>query len=492
MSDWTKAIEEGNKLADEMTVEQAKVVVAKAKADAILAKAKADVEAAKNKEEDDLIDIPNWPAPPNEEAFSGLAGEFVNLWEPHTEADRVALLGQFLAVAGHAVGHGPYFATGGDDHHTNIYVALTGVTSTGRKGQSFGCVKKTFDLVAPIPFPVPFGTSSDSYTIPATRSRSGLSSGEGLIKAVSDRKMGRDKKGQEIVINEGETDKRMLVFEPEMAGILRRMGREGNTVSEELRKAWDDHPLGTMTVESLRATGAHISVVTHVTRADLSLYLNDVSISNGFANRFVFLASKRIRLLSNPGRPNQTKLNDFARKLSIAIHAASKIGQMHRSVNANLLWKELYEKLEAPRTGRLHNSVVRRGSPYVVRLSMIYALLDTPIVDPYPNNPQKLLTRQPYVIEEKHLRAAYALWQYAERTSKFVFGDSLGDKTAEKIEKLLIASGDSGLMTHEIRAKIGNKKGVSDALRLLVELEKIRVEPCTVNNSPGQKWFIIR
>jgi hypothetical protein len=350
VSDWTKAIEDGNKLADEMTVEQAKVVVAKAKADAILAKAKADVEAAKNKEEDDFVDIPEWPAPPDDKAFDGLAGDFVRLWEPHTEADRVALLGQFLAFFGHAIGHGPFFATGGDEHHTNIYVALVGVTSTGRKGQSFGCVRHTFEKIAPIQFLF--------AEMPAIRFRSGLSSGEGLIKAVCDRKLGRDKKGQEIVIHDGELDKRLLIFEAELAGVLRRMSREGNTVSEELRKAWDDHPLGTMTMESLRATGAHISVVAHVTRPDLSLYLNDVSISNGFANRFMFLASKRLRLLSDPGRPSLSALNDFAKKLSIAIHAASQVGQMHRSIKANIVWHELYKELEEPRTGRLHNSVV--------------------------------------------------------------------------------------------------------------------------------------
>jgi hypothetical protein len=97
-------------------------------------------------------------------------------------------------------------------------------------------------------------------------------------------------------------------------------------------------------------------------------------------------------------------------------------------------------------------------------------------------------------IESKHLLSAHALWKYAERTSKFVFGDSLGDKTAEKIEKLLIEAGDSGLTTREITQKISNKRGVHDALRLLVELEKIRVETfkAGVGKAEGQRWIILR
>jgi hypothetical protein len=119
---------------------------------------------------------------------------------------------------------------------------------------------------------------------------------------------------------------------------------------------------------------------------------------------------------------------------------------------------------------------VKRSAPYVVRLSMIYALLD-----------------KSELIEEKHLRSAKAVWDYAERTSKFVFGNSLGDRTAEQILVLLQDAGDAGLMTREITARIVRKKDVPNALRLLLENEQITVTPDRKGDSKGamgQRWKI--
>jgi hypothetical protein len=45
-----------------------------------------------------------WAAAPAEAAFHGPAGEFVIRTEPHTEADPMALLVQFLVAFGVAAG----------------------------------------------------------------------------------------------------------------------------------------------------------------------------------------------------------------------------------------------------------------------------------------------------------------------------------------------------------------------------------------------------
>ena len=47
-----------------------------------------------------------WPDPPDEPAYSGLAGSFVRLVDAFTEADPVAVLGQFLAAFGWCCGQG--------------------------------------------------------------------------------------------------------------------------------------------------------------------------------------------------------------------------------------------------------------------------------------------------------------------------------------------------------------------------------------------------
>jgi len=47
-----------------------------------------------------------WPAI-DEAAFHGLAGDIVRAIDPHTEADRVAMLGQLLAYFGNVIGRSP-------------------------------------------------------------------------------------------------------------------------------------------------------------------------------------------------------------------------------------------------------------------------------------------------------------------------------------------------------------------------------------------------
>ena len=44
--------------------------------------------------------VGSWPRPLGEAAYYGLAGEFVRLVEPHTEADPASLLVQLLAATG--------------------------------------------------------------------------------------------------------------------------------------------------------------------------------------------------------------------------------------------------------------------------------------------------------------------------------------------------------------------------------------------------------
>ena len=88
-----------------------------------------------------------WPKPAPE-MFHGLAGEIVRLIEPHTEADPVALLVQLLAAFGSAIGRSAHFLAEADQHFGNLFVVMVGVSSKGRKGTSWGHIKKLFALAA--------------------------------------------------------------------------------------------------------------------------------------------------------------------------------------------------------------------------------------------------------------------------------------------------------------------------------------------------------
>ncbi len=71
----------------------------------------------------------SWPEPLNERAFYGIAGEFVRAIEPHSEADPVALLVNFLAAFGSVIGDKPNFNVEADKHPRRLFVVLVGKTS---------------------------------------------------------------------------------------------------------------------------------------------------------------------------------------------------------------------------------------------------------------------------------------------------------------------------------------------------------------------------
>src|SRR5437868_8277039 len=89
-----------------------------------------------------------WPDPLAPAAFHGLAGEIVRTIEPHSEADPAALLVQVLVAFGSAAGRSAYVAVEADRHYPNLFVVLVGPTAKGRKGTSWGHVRRLFALAA--------------------------------------------------------------------------------------------------------------------------------------------------------------------------------------------------------------------------------------------------------------------------------------------------------------------------------------------------------
>ena len=112
-----------------------------------------------------------WPAPVGEPALHGPAGEFVLRTEPHSEAHTMALLSQFLIAFGCACGRGAHYQVEADRHYSNEFVVLVGPTATGRKGSSWGHVRRLL------------GDADQAFGGCLV---GGLSSGEGLIAQVRD------------------------------------------------------------------------------------------------------------------------------------------------------------------------------------------------------------------------------------------------------------------------------------------------------------------
>ena len=333
-----------------------------------------------------------WPTI-DEAAFHGPAGEFVLRTEPHSEAHPMALLAQFLVAFGCACGRGAHYQVEADRHYTNQFVVLVGPTATGRKGSSWGHVRRLL---------------ADADPAFARCLVGGLSSGEGLIAQVRDPADEHD--------GQAPSDKRRLVVEPEFAQTLKVLAREGNTLSAIVRQAWDGEPLQTIVRnDPLRATGASIGIVAHITRDELLRYLTATELANGFANRFLLIAVKRSKLLPFGGALDGDRFTE----VRDAIRLALRFAQQHRPItfddDARERWIDIYEQLSSSRPG-LAGAATARAEAHTVRLALIYALLD--------------LSER---IRSEHLDAALALWRYSAASARWIFGDALGDPTADEL-----------------------------------------------------------
>lgn len=416
---------------------------------------------------------PAWPEVLAEDAYCGLAGGIVRAIGPITEADEAGLLIQLLVSFGNAIGREAYCRVGASKHHTNLYGVLVGRTAKARKGTSWAEIEYLFenaDLMWAIHCLLP----------------GGLASGEGLVWAVRDpiEKKVKPKKGEHQdhdvtkIVDEGVEDKRCLVLETELASPLRVIRREGNTLSAVIRRAWDKGDLNNQTKNSpARATGAHISIIGHITREELLREFTSSDGSNGFANRFLWCCVRRSKFLPFGGRLSDDASVALINQLKRAIAYGKKAGEVRFTRQARKLWVRAYSKLAADVTGLLLNAITSRAEAQVLRLSMIYALLD-----------------RSTFIKRCHLRAALAVWRYCEDSARYIFGDSFGDPVADSILRNL-RKDQKGLTRTEIRELFHRNRSeleINNGLRVLLEHGLVRFEREETGGRPSERWFAVR
>lgn len=279
-------------------------------------------------------------------ALHGLAGEIVRTIEPHSEADKSALLVQFLAAFGCLIGKSAYFRAEADFHYTKLFAVLVGASSKGRKGSSWGHIKRLACRV------------DESF---AGCVQDGLSSGEGLIyhlrdaqsKEVPIKEKGRIVDYQEEIFDKGATEKRVCIIEPEFARVLRAMQREGNTLSSVIRQAWDSDRLSVMTKNAVKASETQISILGHITQDELRRNLDETETANGFANRFLWVFTRRSKYLPEGGNLQDSELNRLVEKLNSAVTFARTVKELKRDENARDKWRVIYRKLSDGHTGLL-------------------------------------------------------------------------------------------------------------------------------------------
>ena len=403
---------------------------------------------------------PEWPTI-DEAAYYGLAGDIVRAIAPHSEADPVALLVQFLTAFGNLVGRAPFYKIEADKHHGNLFATLVGPTAKARKGTSWGRILSIFPFVDKV-------WCDD-------RVKGGLSSGEGLINEVRDPLMEWNKKKQcEEIADQGVEDKRLMIIEPEFAGVLAVAERHGNTLSPLIRKAWDGGILSTLTKASpLKATDAHISIIAHVTIDELRSRLTRTDIANGFANRFLYMLVRRSQELPFGGDLSDSEIVEWADRTTDAVCRAKNIGRVTWEASASDEWRRVYGSISADRPGLL-GAVTARGEAHVVRLAMLYAAIDGAAR-----------------ISLDHLGAATAVWRYAEASAAHIFGGLVGDPVADEIMQALVQVGQAGMTRTAIRDLFGRHRSadrIGAALALLQKTGKAAGKMRDTGGRPAEMW----
>ncbi len=368
---------------------------------------------------------PGWPAAPGAAAYHGLLGEIVRVLEPETEADPVAILSQLLVCVGTAVGRGAYFQVEATRHHPQEFMLLVGESSRSRKGTAWDHARR---LVCEADQPL------------AERILTGLSSGEGLVWAV------RDPTAQDA----GITDRRLLALEPEFVSVLKSASREISTLSPTLRSAWDGRPLQLLTrAAPARASAAHISLIGHITQAELRHHLSAIELANGLANRFVIIACRRTRLLPEGGNADPLHGTGLTSLLAATIEHAKDAGHVRLDAGARELWHHAYTTQLATTPPGIAGALLARSEAHAIRLALIYTLADG--------------QRQ---INTEHLQAALALWDYAARSAHWALQGATGDPLAEQIHAQL-ATHPGGLTRSQISDALQHNRPAAEIQRAL-------------------------
>jgi hypothetical protein len=143
--------------------------------------------------------------------------------------------------------------------------------------------------------------------------------------------------------------------------------------------------------------------------------------------------------------------------------------------DARELWCEAYDVLTEDRPG-MFGAITARAEAQALRLSMIYALADCKDK-----------------IGHDHVEGALAVWEYAEASALYVFGEATGDADADKVLAAL-AGAEAGMTRTEVSELFGRNKTRKELDRIrtvLITAGKLRVSLDHEGGSkkPVERWF---
>jgi hypothetical protein len=404
------------------------------------------VEVSFNRAPADEIDLAEFPKP-DKKCFQGIAGQFALAATKTTEADPIAVLMTLLTKAGSYFGRDACLWHGGIRFPSKLYCGVAGASARGRKGTSVYPVTNLFEYVDKF--------LRDAGIDPAPATDGTVSSGEGLVYALRDASEKTDKDTGDPE-DKGITDKRLFILEEELGGLLAVARRDGSSVTAVLRKLWD--PAGNYRpitkLQPIKTTGTHVCLLGHVSPEELRKTLGAAEAVNGFANRFIWVCTKRSKILSRPEAMPASAVKIAATEFAEAIkHAASLDKGLSLSPAALDRWDAIYLALNQKQdAGGMVPKLLHRAEAQILRIALILALI-----------------QRADAVDVEHLEVAQALWDYSERSVYYLFGSEV-DEDEIKIIAFIRNKGGEAKQT-EIHQLAFNGRS-SDLNRKLLELEE--------------------
>jgi hypothetical protein len=187
----------------------------------------------------------------------------------------------------------------------------------------------------------------------------------------------------------------------------------------------------------------------------------------------LWVCTRRSKQLPEGGTLDPRASAEASARLAAVVAFARSAGEVRRDDEARGLWYEVYGPLSAAKPG-LAGALVARGEAHVMRLALLYALLD-----------------RSHVIKACHLMAGLALWDYCEQSVYHVFGDNLGDPVADEILRMLRAC-PGGLSRSDISNHLGRHQPadrIGRALALLLQHRLARMQRVETGGRPSEMWF---
>ncbi len=384
----------------------------------------------------------------------GLVGEIVRLTTRDTEIDPAAVLISLLVRFGATLGPDVCVPIGEQRHPGRLFAVKVGATSRARKGTSEATIGRVFKCAESI-------LTREPELAPLRVTGGPLSSGEGIVYEVRDPAEEDDDDDHDRNKKRGDPgvlDKRLLIIEQEFGGTLRVLQRDGNTLSAILRMAYDNGDIEPITKNNrIKATGAHICAIGHITQEELEHYLNKTEIWNGLANRFLWVCVQRQNLVPIPRPIPQQELDQIAKRLAEAIRFGRQHDTVDFSPSAEAVWMSEYAELTEDYPGVL-GAITSRAEAHARRLMLIYTLLDC--------SP---------VTEESHVRAALAFCDYCRDSARFTFGDAETDPAGKKLLAALERGPMSRTAISELFSKHYSRRRLDRLIEPLVSSNTIKV-----------------